>query len=189
MPRRNKERLFLRSRFNIIIYCSGLHAIAVYRFGNYIDLLSVKPILLFVKYIALAFYYFLNFFIIMLYGIHIDKKASIGPGLYIGHFGGIFIEQCHIGKNCSIHQQVRIDQTATSGKNAVPTCIGNNVWIGCHSKIKGGVTVEDNATIAAGSMVKANVKKGALVMGAPARVIKPNYNNELLLGVKKLEVV
>lgn len=32
--------------------------------------------------------------------------------------------------------------------------IGNNVWIGPHAVINEGVTIEDNVTVAAGSVVK-----------------------------------
>lgn len=111
----------------------------------------------------------------VLYGIYIDRRVSIGRGFYIGHFGRIFVARCFMGHNCSIHQQVRIGEKCASGKSS-NIRIGNNVWIGAHVIIKEGSTVEDNATIAAGSVVSCVflIRKRCLVMGNPARVIKKN---------------
>jgi acetyltransferase-like isoleucine patch superfamily enzyme len=50
--------------------------------------------------------------------------------------------------------------------------IGNNVWIGSNSIILPGVTIEDNAVIAAGSVVNKNINTGTLHGGIPAKQIK-----------------
>lgn len=50
--------------------------------------------------------------------------------------------------------------------------IGNNVWIGSNSIILPGVTIEDNAVIAAGSVVNKNINNGTLNGGIPAKQIK-----------------
>jgi maltose O-acetyltransferase len=51
-----------------------------------------------------------------------------------------------------------------------PICIGRNVWIGGGAIILPGVTVGDDATIGAGSVVTRDVPQGATVLGNPARV-------------------
>lgn len=180
------DYLNLGHKIRVIVFSYGLHAIAVYRFGYWINSLPVRPLLSPLKSIALIFCHCLNFVTRILYGIHIAPKASIGKGFYIGHFGGIFIGPCRIGRNCSIHQQVCIGQYAPHNQSD-ETWIGNNVWIGSHATISAGVRVEDNVTIAAGSVVKSDVKRGNLVMGDPARVISRNYNNKSLLGIKNSE--
>jgi acetyltransferase-like isoleucine patch superfamily enzyme len=50
--------------------------------------------------------------------------------------------------------------------------VGNNVWIGAKSVILPGVSIGDNAVVAAGSIVNRNVEANALVGGVPARFIK-----------------
>lgn len=49
--------------------------------------------------------------------------------------------------------------------------IGNHVWIGAHVTILPGVTIGDNAIIAAGAVVSKDVPKDAIVGGVPAKVI------------------
>ena len=55
---------------------------------------------------------------------------------------------------------------------AYPVTIGNNVWIGGTVSIIGGVTIGDNAVVAAGSVVIRDVPADTLVAGNPARVIR-----------------
>ena len=61
--------------------------------------------------------------------------------------------------------------------------IGSNVWIGFNALILPGCIIEDYAVIAAGSVVCANVPRGAIAGGNPARVIKyRDFTNLDLLG-------
>ena len=53
-----------------------------------------------------------------------------------------------------------------------PVTIGNNVWIGANVTILPGVTIGDDAVIAAASVVTKDVPAKALVVGSPARVIR-----------------
>ena len=55
---------------------------------------------------------------------------------------------------------------------AFPVTIGNNVWIGGSVSIIGGVTIGDNAVVAAGSVVIRDVPANTLVGGNPAHVIR-----------------
>ena len=50
--------------------------------------------------------------------------------------------------------------------------IGDNMWIGGSVSIVGGVTIGDNAVVAAGSVVIRDVPAGTLVAGNPARVVR-----------------
>jgi maltose O-acetyltransferase len=54
-----------------------------------------------------------------------------------------------------------------------PISIGRNVWIGGGAIILPGVTVGDDATIGAGSVVTRDVPQGATALGNPARVRSP----------------
>ena len=69
------------------------------------------------------------------------------------------------------HRYTGPEATARSGFDTAPIVIGNNVWIGAKATVTRGVTVGDDAVIAAGAVVTADVPAGAIVGGVPARVI------------------
>lgn len=90
--------------------------------------------------------------------------------------------RCHksisIGSNCAIsHGFTLMDSDAHYIENddhTFPVIIGNHVWIGTNVTILSGVTIGDDAIIAAGALVKHNVPAGVMVAGVPARIIKKN---------------
>lgn len=50
--------------------------------------------------------------------------------------------------------------------------IGKRVWIGSHATVLPGVTIGDNAVVAAGAVVTKDVPENAVVAGVPAKIIK-----------------
>lgn len=50
--------------------------------------------------------------------------------------------------------------------------IGNDVWIGANSVVLSGVSINDGAIIASGSIVTKDVSSNAIVGGVPAKLIK-----------------
>ncbi|EIJ1651687.1 hypothetical protein LH909_004307 [Escherichia coli] len=50
--------------------------------------------------------------------------------------------------------------------------IKNDVWIGAHSVILDGVTINDGAVVAAGAVVTKDVPENAIVAGVPAKILK-----------------
>ena len=50
--------------------------------------------------------------------------------------------------------------------------LGKNVWVGAHATILPGVTVGDNAVIAAGAVVTKDVPANTVAAGVPAKIIK-----------------
>jgi serine O-acetyltransferase len=111
------------------------------------------------------------------HGIRLSLTADIGPGFWVGHFGGIELVNCRLGERCSVGQQTRV------GRAVEPDgpVIGDAVWIGAHARIMGPVTVGDGATIAPGAQVGRNVPPRALVVGDPARVVFRGYDNTRIL--------
>lgn len=166
-------------RLKVIISNYGFHATAVYRFGKWIE--GFSPLIA----IILSFvYYPLAFCVRLLYGIAISRRASIGKGLRIAHFGGVLIGNCEIGALCSIHQQVKIESN-TQGS----PIIGNQVWIGAHTQILGPATIGCGATLGAGAVVTSDVGERCLALGNPARVINKGYDNHEMHGFGRREPV
>ena len=63
------------------------------------------------------------------------------------------------------------------GESRIGVTIGDNVWIGAGSIILDGTVIEDDAIIAAGSVVRMHVPRGAIVAGVPAKIkkMRPGY--------------
>lgn len=105
------------------------------------------------------------------YGIDISRDARIGSGLYIGHFGGIFVNAgVVIGDNCNISQGVTLGQLNRGPKTGCPV-IGNNVYIAPGAKILGRIRVGDNSAIGANAVVVHDVAPNTTVGGIPAHQI------------------
>lgn len=183
LRRYGTNRMTLRTRLRLITGCYGFRATAVYRFGKWIEATFDPPAARPVRWVLLAVHACLSYFIRRAYGIRIDRRAAIGQGLYIGHFAGIVVGPCRIGENCSIHQHVRLEEGMRDGRRGGPT-IGHHVWIGAHSRIVGPVVVGNRSTVSAGSLVTDDVQPRTLVVGHPARVVNPNYDNAALLGAE-----
>jgi len=108
------------------------------------------------------------------FGIDISRDARIGSGLYIGHFGGIVVnEGVVIGNNCNISQGVTLGQQNRGARAGCPV-IGNNVYIAPGAKIIGRVQVGDHAAIGANAVVVNDVAPHTTVGGVPARPISDN---------------
>ena len=93
--------------------------------------------------------------------IHADGLIEIGENSIIG-YGAILHTSTH-DVNSNPVWTYRIDK---------PIKIGRDVWVGTGVIILPGVIVEDYAIVGAGSVVTANVPKGAIVAGNPARIIR-----------------
>ncbi|MOA04038.1 Maltose O-acetyltransferase [compost metagenome] len=53
-----------------------------------------------------------------------------------------------------------------------PIHIKKNAWIGANATILSGVTIGQNAIVAAGAVVSKDVPDNAIVGGIPAKIIK-----------------
>lgn len=105
------------------------------------------------------------------FGIQIGYTVEIGPGFYIGHFGGIIINsRVVIGKNCNISQGVTIGKMNRGDKKGVPI-IGDNVFMGPGAKIIGNIRIGNNAAIGANAVVINDVNDNEAVGGIPAKVL------------------
>lgn len=133
------------------------------------------------------------------------KGSSVGRYTYISAFTNV--ENAEIGGFCSISDHCRIgmgghntNQISTSplftqaingtkfkwvDKNVNPfpmkkVIVGNDVWVGSHALILGGVTIGDGAVVGAGAVVTKDVPPYAIVGGVPARVIKFRFSQDII---------
>ncbi|MEH2371926.1 sugar O-acetyltransferase [Nostoc sp.] len=115
---------------------------------------------------------------------HCDYGSNIfaGDKLYMNY--GCVILDCNtvnIGENvlCAPYVQIYTayhpiePKIRLSGRElAAPINIGNNVWIGGSAIICPGVTIGDNTTIGAGSVVVKDIPENVVAAGNPCRVIR-----------------
>lgn len=103
--------------------------------------------------------------------INIPRQTKIGYGLYIGHYGPIVVNPTAIiGNNCNLSQCTTIGSNENHAAR-----IGDNTYIGPHVCIVEDVTIGNNVTIGAGSVVTKDIPDNATAVGNYAKVI--NYNN------------
>lgn len=98
--------------------------------------------------------------------------CTIGGGLTLHHPTGVVIGSgAIIGQNCTIMQGVTIGEkhASTVPPHDYPH-LGDNVIIGAGAKILGKVVIDDDARIAANSVVLIDVPRGRLAAGIPAEL-------------------
>ena len=105
------------------------------------------------------------------YGFDISPACSIGPGLFIGHFGGVVVSPYAVlGSDINIAQGVTIGATSRGPRAGAPT-LEDRVWVGANAIIVGSVTVGHDALIAPGAYVNFDVPSMAVVLGNPGKVV------------------
>lgn len=159
----------------------GLQVLAVQRFYRWsLQRDSIMSMICKLPLISIGFV--LHKLVGKLYDIKISRHAIIGPGCYVGHFGGIRIGRCQIGKLCNINHQVKIGGFFNDDPEK-QVAIGERVWIGAHSTIGEGVLIGSGAVVSAGTVVASDIQDNVLVAGLSSRVLKYNYDNSALLGL------
>jgi serine O-acetyltransferase len=155
----------------------GLHALLAYRLGRWLlyhNRFYWWPVLP----AGWVVYFVLSRSVRFVFDIHLQLSADIGPGLYIGHFGSLYVHHCRIGTNCSIGRLTNIGPAA-GGAGPV---VGERVWIGANVQIVGPYHIGPGATVSAGAVVRGDVPANALCMGDPARIVARSYDNRGILG-------
>lgn len=111
-------------------------------------------------------------------------NINYGPGVSFGHdcflnfgctllaLGGITIEDdVFIGPHCVLATEYHPEDPATRHSLLTkPIVVKRNAWLGANVKVLAGVTIGENAIVAAGSVVTKDVPDNMVVAGTPAKV-------------------
>ncbi|VAW65724.1 Serine acetyltransferase [hydrothermal vent metagenome] len=140
----------------------GVKSVICYRFGCWQEKKSKL-----IKVFTLPLYLLLRNNVQTNWGIDIPKEAVIGPGLCVGHYGGIFISKhAVIGKNLDISQGVTIGMSGKGGNRGVPV-IGDNVYIAPGAKLFGKINIGNNVKIGANAVIYKDIPDNAIVVCKP----------------------
>ncbi|PWV94307.1 serine O-acetyltransferase [Paenibacillus cellulosilyticus] len=152
-----------RSRLEVILTYSGLHAIWAHRIAHGFYKRGWFAIARGISQVSR-----------FMTGIEIHPGATIGNRLFIDHGMGVVIgETCEIGDDVVIYQGVTLGGTGKEKGKRHPT-IGNNVVIASGAKVLGSFKVGDNSNIGANSVVLIPVPDNSTVVGIPGRIVKRN---------------
>ena len=156
-----------RTRLWIALRCPGFYAVALYRvradiYQRWPSALAL-PAKLALAPVSLALGWAL--------GISLKPKARIGPGLYIGHWGGIRVgSQVVLGKDCNLSPGVVIGGGLLGQSRGEPT-LGDRVYVAAGAKVFGPIRVGSDVAIGANAVVCRDVPEHVSVGGVPARII------------------
>ena len=106
--------------------------------------------------------------------IRLGERVFINSGCRFQDQGGVTIgDDCLIGHNTVI---ATLNHDVAPSRRGdllpAPVEIGRNVWIGANVTILPGVSIGDDAVIAAASVVTKDVPARTVAVGTPARVVR-----------------
>ena len=149
-----------RSKFEIYITYSGVHALSNHRFAHFLHTHKCK-------FLARCVSQFSKF----MTGIEIHPGATIGEYFFIDHGTGIVIgETAIVGNDVLIYQGVVLGGTSLSKGKRHPT-VEDAVVIGSGAKVLGNITLGCSSKVGAGAVVLQDVPRGATAVGVPSRII------------------
>ena len=102
----------------------------------------------------------------------IEFGDNIESGLLVFHNTGCVVYTERAGKNLTVGHLVTIGEGPADETGRTDPIIGDNVRIFTGSIVFGPITVGNNVTIGAGTVLYKSVPDNCIVVGNPARIIK-----------------
>lgn len=94
---------------------------------------------------------------LLLTGVDINPRATIGPGLVISHGVGLVVgADVVVGRNALLHHQVTLGAPTVGRIDSCPR-LGDDVVLGAGAKIFGGVEIGDGSFVGAGVVLTRSV--------------------------------
>lgn len=108
------------------------------------------------------------------------ENIRVGKNVFVNHActfmdrGGITLDdEVLIGPKVNlITTNHPLEPTERRGTISRPIHIGRNAWIGAAATVLPGVTIGENAVVAAGAVVTSDVPANTVVAGVPARIVR-----------------
>ena len=151
-----------------IFATQGLWASSVYRVSHWLFVNTNVPIL---RGLVLFGCQIASKITEVLTGISLSYRCTIGQGLYIGHFGNIFVgAPVRIGSNCNLSQGVTIGIGGRGTARGVPV-IGDRVHVGPNAVVAGKITIGNDVAIGACTVVTRSIPDRAVVIGNPSSIV------------------
>jgi serine O-acetyltransferase len=161
------DRKYSRRSFAIILVTQpGILATALYRFGHwayqqggmkgrwcrFLRELAKRPVEI-------------------LTGISISPTTHIGPGLYVAHYGGVFVGgDSVLGANCNLGHDTLIAASGRGDRHGSPR-LGDRVNVTCGGRVLGPVHVGDDVMIGVNVVVANDVPARTVLAAAPPIVL------------------
>jgi len=164
-----------RSKLEIVLLYSGLHALWWYRIHHWLWKHHWR-------FLARA----LSQWARWLTGVEIHPGAIIGRRFFIDHGMGVVIgETAEVGDDVTLYQGVTLGGTTLNAGKRHPT-LGNGVVIGGGAKILGNIHIGDNCRIGAGSVVLRDVPPDSTVVGVPGHIVFRNGKRVVITDPKQI---
>lgn len=108
------------------------------------------------------------------HNIHIRKNVFVNHACTFMDRGGITLEDnVLVGPKVNlITTNHPLDPAERKATYSLPIIIRRNAWLGANATVMPGVTIGENAIVAAGAVVTKDVAANTIVAGVPARVVK-----------------
>jgi serine O-acetyltransferase len=149
-----------RTRFEVFLVYSGLHAIWIHRISHWLWEHGVRFLARWLSQVGRG-----------LTGIEIHPGAIVGPGFFIDHGMGVVIgETAEIGEDVTLYHGVTLGGTSLEKGKRHPT-IGDRVVIGAGAKVLGAITIGEDSRIGANAVVVKSVPENSVVVGVPGQVV------------------
>jgi serine O-acetyltransferase len=113
-------------------------------------------------------------------GISISPDCTIGPGLHLGHFGGLIVHpDVRIGEDCNLSQGVTLGPGASKGVGGGAT-LRNWVYVASGANVLGPIQLADGTVVGASAVVAHSTEVNPIVAGVPARAISDKGSREYI---------
>ncbi len=117
--------------------------------------------------------------------VTLEKNVSVWYNAVLrGDDGAIFVGEGTNVQDCAVlHEETRVGAGCTIGHGAIVhgCTIGSNVLIGMGATVLNGAKIGDNCIVGAGALVtgKMNAPDGSMILGNPAKVVRPLTADEI----------
>ena len=153
-----------RSKFFILLFYPGVHALMYYKIAHWF----YKKRLFYISELISKRGRFKT-------GIEIHPGAVLDSSVFIDHGAGVVIGQTAVVEEGTvIYHGVTLGANKSIVEGRRHPIVKRNVVVGCGATILGAITIGENSKIAAGAVVLKDVPKNSVVAGIPARIVKEN---------------